>query len=818
MPDRALDARSNLRPLRLRAMLTQEELALKAGVGTRSIRDIELGKVRPQPKTLRLLAEALGLEAEERALLTGAPERSAAVPRELPRALTGFAGRQRPVDELLTAVAEGAAVVAVHGMAGVGKTSLAVQVAHVLAPRYPDGQLFIDLHGFAVGPRPGLASVLTRVLRGLGAAESALPADVDELTVRYRSAIADRRVLLVFDNAASADQLEALLPGTPGSLVLATSRRDLSALTDAHSVPLEVPPLPEAVAMLSAAADGRITDDEAAAVAERCGRLPLAMGLAAGRLRSRPLWGAADLLWRLADEDRLLDVLDTGHRGVAAALRTSYGELDADHQRLFRLIGVVPGDDVDARAAAVLCEVGEEQASAMLESLVDVHLVETRSAGRYRLHDLVRLFAAKLAEETEDDLDGAFSRLLGLYLHYTYQAASLIASAYQRIFTEEAKKFDIGLPGLTDHEGASTWYRVERDNLAAAVFAAERQGRLESAWHLATAFSAFRLHDRDVELHLAVNGTALDIARRLGDEQKVAHSLGDRGRHLIVAGRREESIGCLDQAAALEQKLGDIGAATLALRNIGLLHRQSGRFTEALDVYRSALALAETASDGAALMLINSNMIVPLLRLGRLADAGHCLAEAERLMDADDDYSVGRIENFHGTFAREHGDPVKALSIHTSCFERCRQRGLQEGFTPVLIELGEDLLHLGRGAEAIAHLNRAVEHAEGLAYPSDERSARNGLGRALTASGRPEAAVAEHERAAALAESHEDPYEAARAHHGLADAYGRMGDAGAELRHARLAARGYAGCGVPEAAELEGRVERLRSAAGTPQD
>ncbi|SDD77303.1 NB-ARC domain-containing protein [Glycomyces harbinensis] len=794
-------------------MMTQEELALKAGVGVRTIRDIESGKVRPQSKTLRLLVEALNLDERGRAVLAGRSGSLAAVPRELPRPPAGFVGREEHLDAIVSAVGDGAAIVAVHGMAGVGKTSLAVRAAHALAPRYPDGQLFVDLHGFtnSAGSRPDAASVLTRVLDRLGVDERYLPTDLGELAACYRSTIANLRVLLVFENATDVEQLESLMPGTTTSLVLTTSRRDLSRLTSAYAVLLEPPSMREAVEMLGTAVS-RITDDGAVAIAERCGRLPLALGLAAARLRSRPQWRAEDLLARLDHKNRLLDELDMGHGGVTAALRASYLELDPNHQRLLRRLSLVPGDDVETHAAAALCDTDQEDAAAMLESLVDVHLAESRSPGRYRLHDLVRLFATRLAEleEAQEDLDGAFIRLLGVYLHFSYQAAIQVPSQHQRMLKNEATRHDIGLPGFTDQESAVAWFQAERGNLAAAVLEAERAGHLESAWHLANAFSAFRMHERGIEQHLAVNRTALDIARRLDDERKEAHSLGDQGRHLMYASRHREAISCLERVAALNRKLGDNGGAALALRSIGIQHEQSGRFTEALDVYRAALALAETDAGTRAIVHINVNIIFPLLRLGRLADAERRLDAAEQHLEAEDGYNRIRIEFYRGAFVREHGDPATALVMHTACLEQCREAGLLGGFTAALIELGEDLLLLDRPAEAVTCFSQAVEQAEEMAYLAFERIARNGLGRALTATGSTGDAIDHHARAAALAETHEDVYELARARHGLAAAHRRRGEMSAAVRHLRRAVQGFEDCEVPEAAAAAAELVGLQ--------
>ncbi|MCD0447029.1 tetratricopeptide repeat protein [Glycomyces sp. A-F 0318] len=780
MVEHASEAVSTLRSLRLRAMLSQEELAYKAGVSPRTVRGIELGQVRPQPGTLRQLAEALELGPEARALLSEAPFRPAAAPRELPKVLAAFAGRDDHLDEVHTAVEGGAAVIAVHGMAGVGKTAFAVRVARDLAPRWPDGQMFIDLHGFAEAvPTPDPASVLTRVLRGLGATDRSLPSDIGELTARYRSVLADRRVILVFDNAVDAAQVEALLPGTPSSLVLATSRRDLSALAGAYAVPLEPPQEREAAAMLTAALAGRITEDEAVALADRCGRLPLAMGLAAARLRSRPQWRVQDLLARFTDDERRLDVFEMGHRGVAAALRSSYLELDTEQRRLLRRLALVPGDDVDVHAAAALCEADEHRASVLLESLVDVHLVETRTPGRYRLHDLVRLFASGLAngEDTARDRDDALARLFDVYLHFGYHAAARAVRDAPR-FASGAAAHDLGLPGFADRDGALAWFRAERANLESAAAAAARAGLHERAWHLATAFGAFFMYHRDPAAHAAANDIALASARELQDTWKLAYALGDAGRRLGIEGRLRDGIGHLEEAVVLKRGLGERGDAALTLVNIGVLHRRSGRFAEALAVYEEALELAATTDDAMVAAIVGMNMVAPLIRLGRLDEAERRLAEAEERIDPEDDHNRNRVQVFRGALLRERGDAGGAATVHRACLDACLREGVQAGITATLIELGEDLSSLGRHAEAVERFEQAAAWSEDIADSSYERAARNGLGRALTAAGRAAEAIGHHERAAALAESQEDAYELAQARRGLAEARGREGSAG----------------------------------------
>lgn len=382
-----------LRELRLRAALTQEALAEASGVSVRTIREVEAGRARPTPTTARLLAAAMRLTPAE---VSGD---ASATPVELPMATPGFTGRAEALAAIDAAVRAGATGVGVHGMLGVGKTAVAVHAAHALAPAFPDGQVYVDL-----GDARDTGTVLRRVLRGLGATEPAPDADLGEIAARYRSVLAHRRVLVVYDNAAGPDQVAALLPGRTGSSVLVTSRRSLSDVDGLFPVALTVPPAFEAATMLRSGAPGRVGPRDALAIADLCGRLPLAMRLAAARLRNRPFWTGRDLLARLRDGGRLLDELDLGSRRLSGPLGLAVDALDPVRCRVLRLLSLLPAGEVGEYDVSVLSRLPRRTAAGALESLVDMSLLESRTPGRYRLHVLVRHLARRLAEAEAEPL------------------------------------------------------------------------------------------------------------------------------------------------------------------------------------------------------------------------------------------------------------------------------------------------------------------------------------------------------------------------------------------------------------------------------
>jgi hypothetical protein len=337
-----------------------------------------------------------------------APPGALAAPRQLPPDTGALTGRGRELAELLDVADNmrgaptGTVVIsAIDGMAGIGKTALAVHAAHHLAERFPDGQLFVDLHGFTQSLTPRTAmGVLADVLRTLGVPPQQIPDDLAARAALYRDRLAGKRMLVVLDNVASEQQVRPLLPGHPGCLVLVTSRRRLKALDEARVLSLDVLSLPDAIALLrTVAGPGRIpaSEPQLERVAHLCGLLPLALRIAAALLRHRPSWTLAHLVDKLRDAHPTLAGFHDGDCDLAAVFDLSYTALPEEHQRLFRRLGLNPGPDTDLYAAAALLDVDPGTAESLLQHLVDHNLLTESIPGRYRMHDLIRAHSHILA-------------------------------------------------------------------------------------------------------------------------------------------------------------------------------------------------------------------------------------------------------------------------------------------------------------------------------------------------------------------------------------------------------------------------------------
>ncbi|GLY77526.1 ATP-binding protein [Actinoallomurus iriomotensis] len=598
-----------LRGYRHAAELTIEDLASASGVSVRAIGDMERGRSRgPQRRTVAALADALGLGPVERRALedaarAGRPRApaSSAGGCEPPRGVGDFTGRAAELARLkhLTAEAAGdgpAVVATVSGGPGMGKTALIVHAAELFADRFPDGCLFIDLRGMDATP-VAAGAALTRLLRAFGVAEARIPKDEEERAGFYRSALRDRRSLILLDNALDEAQVRPLLPGGGRSLVLITSRRSLAGLEGVHQVPLAGMPVEDSVAMLRRILGGeRGGAGDLDSVAGLCGHLPLAMRIAGNRLLSRPGWTAGQLAGRLADEERRLDLLAAGDLHVAAAFALSYRHLSGRAAELFRRLALVPGPDFGVAIGAVLAGVTPDEAEDALEELVELGLLQAPYLARYRLHDLVRLFArARLTEEEPED---ARRRVLRRMNSWLLDVTTVAGRWFEPEYGEPPAGFD-GLVSLGTREEARAWLEGESANWLAALRSAAKEGEHARVVEVTGAlhwFSDLVVHWDDwVELFELSSGAA----RALGDRHAEIVHLNYLAWALCACqGRFQDSVDRAMRAYELAVEEGDLREQGWALQYAGLaLRRIPGSLEAAADHTREAIARFEAAEE-----------------------------------------------------------------------------------------------------------------------------------------------------------------------------------------------------------------------------
>lgn len=546
---------SRLRQLRADAGLTQEELAHAAGVSVRSVSDLERGiNLTARRETARLLADALGLSGPARAAFEVAARgrmtsdaKGLASVRMLPRDVAAFTGRGAELADLVSAVTgaggahPAAGIWTIGGMAGVGKTAFAVHAAHRLAAGYPDGQIFLPLHGHTPGHDPvEPADAIAGLLQAIGVNAAEVPAGLQARVQRWRDRSAGRRLLLVLDDATGHDQVRPLLPGSGESLVLITSRRHLTALEDARAVSLPALPPRDAATMLTRlAARPELKQDDVAVVkiARLCGYLPLAIGMLARHLHHHPAWTVADLAEDLAAARDRLTLIHAEDLSVAAAFDLSYQDLTGVQQRMFRRLGQHPGTDIDAFAAAALDDTDLDDARQHLNSLYDQYLLTEPARGRYQLHDLLREHARVLAAAHPEDANGAaIDRLLAYYLWTArdadrYLARRAPAEPWEADATPPAHK-----PRMTSRDEAVSWMESERANLhAAAAYAAVHDQPGYAAAIPAAMHGFLRTLGHWNQAH-TLHRLALDAARRAGDQTAEAGALVDLGNYQLDTG------------------------------------------------------------------------------------------------------------------------------------------------------------------------------------------------------------------------------------------------------------------------------------------
>jgi DNA-binding SARP family transcriptional activator/Tfp pilus assembly protein PilF len=599
------------------------------------------------------------------------------MPRQLPTAVAHFVGREPELSRLdaLAAAAEGSlgsvAIAVIGGTAGVGKTALAVRWAHRAAERFPDGQLYVNLRGFGPEGAPkSPGEVLGGFLEAMQPA-TGIPAGLDARVGLYRSLAAGKRLLVVLDNARDADQVRPLLPGSPGSMVLITSRDRLAGLAAAEGAPLltlEVLAEAEAMALVVARAGmGRKAEPEAVAeITELCGRLPLALAVSAARAAARPALALAELAAEMRDTRDRLDALDAGEPSASAraVFSWSYRTLTPPAARMFRLLGLHPGPDIGANAAACLAGVPARQGGAMLGELARSHIAAEPSAGRFGLHDLLRAYARERAgaDETAAERHAATNRMVDYYLYTAHEMALLLFPPRHTI-TLVPSQPGVVREELSSYQQAWSWAEDEYLVLLEMVPFAAEAGLSAHAWQLAWALETFLSRRGRWDELAHIQQVALDAARQAQDVTGEAHAHCGVGLTSVLRGQYEDGHAHLDQAAQLFRRLADGSGEARAHVRAGQAFWRQGRHEEAFRSAQRALQLYRASGD----------------RAGQ----------------------AGSMNNI-GMYRIHLGDYERALDVCGRAVAMFRELGDRRGEANVLDSLGEAYHRLGRADEAIA--------------------------------------------------------------------------------------------------------------------
>ena len=637
------------------------------------------------------------------------PNRATGVPAQLPADVSGFTGRAAELgtlDHLIDQPGSTAMVIlAVCGTAGVGKTALAVHWGHRVREQFSDGQLYLNLRGYDPDQPLSTSDALARFLATLGVAAHDIPVEEDARAARYRSELADRRMLVMLDNASSFGQLRALLPGTPSCVVVVTSRDNLAGLVVLHGAHrIDVEPLPpsDATTLLHRLIGERVRRDPAAAeeLARHCVRLPLPLRVAAELAVSRPEIPLSQLVRELADRQRRLRLLESGdddRAAVRVVLSWSYRHLPADAARLFRRLGWYPAPHFDGYAAAALGTVDLDEADRLLGLLVRANLVDRGPRGRYGMHDLLRAYATELAgSEPIEERAAALDRLLDYYLAAAAAAVDVLHPA------ERAHQPTVAVPDVPLPRGNErTWLDTELPTLVEVCgFAAEH------GWPThAVRLSAVLYRDLESGRHtdaLAVHTHGLRAARAIGDRAGEAH----------------------------------------ALTNLGAVQRLLGRYGAAAEQLREALVLHELTADSYGLARTLSNLGIVEDRLGAIEDSTDHLRQAlARYREIGDRYGTAAALTNLGNLHCQTGDYAEAVGVLTAAWELFDAVGDQAGAASALTNLGETYLHLGRYAEAAEHLSRALDSFLELGHRYGQASVLSNLGLVHSRTGRHDEAI-----------------------------------------------------------------------------
>jgi tetratricopeptide (TPR) repeat protein len=651
------------------------------------------------------------------------------VPRQLPAPVLHFVGHEAELaalDDMLdragTGISAGMTIAAIDGSAGVGKTALAVQWAHQVADRFPDGQLYVNLHGFdPAAERMSTAAAICAILAALEVSAENLPLSLDAQASLYRSLLAGKRMLVILDNAGDVSQVRPLLPGSPSCLVVITSRSQLTglvAIEDAQSLSLGLLSDSEARRLLAARLGAGRVDAEQAATAELirlCARLPLALVIAAARLANRrPRTQLSTFVQELKEARSRLDLLDCGDASASlrAVFSWSVASLPAPAARMFGLLGLHPGRDITPPAAASLAAVPIWQARTALQQLASANLVTEHSHGRFGLHDLLRAYVVDQASAagSQGGNQEAVRRILDFYLRAARSAARVISPRRRHVSLSPAKP-RCGVVEFSDYGSALRWLESERANLVAMVAFAADQGEHEIAWKL------------PIELW--------DL-----------FSLGYYWSDWIKSTKR---------GLVSARELGDTAAQAWLLNHLATAHHLSGDTQGAIDAFRQALDIRELIGDRYGRAVVLANLGRALSEVHRLAESTQCLQQALQIFTETEHLAEkSRCLYLLSATYRRLGRTGDAIASADQAVRIIRRIGDDANEGSALVQLSLAFLRAGNHASAIAHARRAAELAERRDDRADKAEALATLGHAFFASGQSEQARQAHERARAI--------------------------------------------------------------------
>ncbi|WP_165959554.1 AfsR/SARP family transcriptional regulator [Nonomuraea longispora] len=774
----------------------------------------------------------------------------------LPRDIPDFTGRETELARLYDEVEHSSASVmirAIDGMAGVGKTALAIHMAHKLADRYPDGRWYLHLrahdpHQPPVDPGHGLEMLL----RLLGDDPQRIPDGLEPRAALWRARLADRRILIVLDDAASADQVRPFLPGKPGCLVLVTSRRRLTGLEGARPLSLDALIPPEAALLFRRiVGQGRPLDaGDVNRLVSLCGHLPLAVTIMANKLRHRPARGVGDLVAKLSQSKGGLAEMHAGDSNLSTAFDLSYRELSSERRRAFRRIGLHVGADLTVGAAAALIGCDRYRAESALEELIDRHLVEEPESGRIRFHDLLRAYARERAveEEPAGEPRRAVRRMLDFYL-YTADRAD-------RILYPHRRRADVRVPHPPDPafvdspRSAAEWLRDEWANVLMCVHYTAEHGYPVHAIQLSRAVATYlersahwedaaRAHeltrrvcrqigDREgearVELELSLvrsrtghYAAALEHAikginafRALGDRGGEADTLDHLARLSWLSGRNREALEHARKAIALFRAIGDRHGEGNALLHSGIALSYLGLAEEATAAFESCLEIANGGGDVATKAMVLNNFGELHFSRGDYRSALSLFRQALAILREagwrqNEAVGLNNIANCH----EREGRRDEALHFYREALAICRETGDRRHEAHTLSNIGSTYLGMDLNAEALIHFQKALSIARTIGDPYESSRALQRIGDSQRHSGQFAFARETYERALALAHELGDPFLEASSLTGLGEALLRMRDRKAAERPWRQALTIFERLGAPEARSLRKRLDTL---------